>query len=96
MKMLDYVPVESKQFIIMMSSCCFGWHISAKGTKKWDKGCPIDMKGDILDDGSLLISNRYENDEIYFYFLSPDGKFSLISMDDLDKNPDFLEFLHSN
>lgn len=92
----EFVPVLTDKFIKMMSSCCFGWHIQSVGIASWNKGNIVDFKGDVLDDGSLLISNKYENDEIYFYFLSAVGGFSYMSMDDLDHDPEFQAFAASH
>lgn len=91
----ETLPIYKDKFIRIMSSCCFGWHLQSLGISSWDKGTITDFKGDILDDGSLLISNRYENDEIYFYYLSTDGEFSHVSMNDLDNDNCFQAFVLS-
>lgn len=92
----DFVPIITDKFIETMSSCCFGWHIQAVGISSWKKGNIADFKGDVLDDGALLISNKYENDEIYFYILNTDGEFSYVSMYDLDNDPEFQAFAASH
>ena len=50
----------------------------------------------VLYDGSLLISNKYENDEIYLYFLNDEGEFSYVSTQDLDNDPEFQAFAASH
>ena len=92
----EFVPVITDKFIKMMSSCCFGWHIQATGISAWKRGNIADFKGDVLYDGSLLISNKYENDEIYLYFLNDEGEFSYVSTQDLDNDPEFQAFAASH